>query len=352
MELGSEYNLHLSDLQFRSDNIFEYLKNHKRCLFFDSGRSALRHLCSFLKKEDEVLLPEFICESVISCFCQESIRFYRINDDFGIDIDDLRSKFTERTKAVFLMQYFGATASEDTLECIRDIVRNTDCIVIEDSTHCIFSRSSSIGDYQICSLRKWLQIPQGGVLYSDSDPLDIFDKADYKKSTCNDRAYGMILKDLYLREVMDCNAEYRRIFETCEKQMDDNEDICFISEFAAFLATCIDVRELMDRRKNNYRFLKNMLSDIGIKPAIRLSDDDCPLVLPIGTANRDEMRSYLIHKKIYCAVHWPFDGFKASERPFARECARSLLSLPIDQRYGEEEMKYLGEILREFGETV
>ena len=40
--------------------------------------------------------------------------------------------------------------------------------------------------------------------------------------------------------------------------------------------------------------------------------------------------------RIYCAVHWPFDGICGEEREQARKNGDELISLPIDQRYGIE----------------
>ena len=46
---------------------------------------------------------------------------------------------------------------------------------------------------------------------------------------------------------------------------------------------------------------------------------------------RDALRRRLMEHRIYCAVHWPFDGVQADERPLARKLAAQMLSLPIDQ---------------------
>ena len=69
------------------------------------------------------------------------------------------------------------------------------------------------------------------------------------------------------------------------------------------------------------------------------------MVLPILTEQRDALRSCLMDHKIYCAVHWPFDGIQAAERPLAQELAAHMISLPIDQRYDAAHMAYLFDIL-------
>ena len=76
-------------------------------------------------------------------------------------------------------------------------------------------------------------------------------------------------------------------------------------------------------------------------PICRLAEDACPLVLPVWVKDRDALRRRLMEHRIYCAVHWPFDGVQADERPLARELAAHMLSLPIDQRYDTAHIDYL-----------
>jgi hypothetical protein len=61
--------------------------------------------------------------------------------------------------------------------------------------------------------------------------------------------------------------------------------------------------------------------------------------------DRDDFRKYLMENSIYCAVHWPFDGLAREERPLAVSLSNNILSLPIDQRYGEKEMAYLANVI-------
>ena len=78
-----------------------------------------------------------------------------------------------------------------------------------------------------------------------------------------------------------------------------------------------------------------------MRPICDFSENDCPFTLPVMVPDRDNFYKHLIDNKIYCAIHWPFDGLARNERPLALTLANSMISLPIDQRYGEEEMTYL-----------
>ena len=72
------------------------------------------------------------------------------------------------------------------------------------------------------------------------------------------------------------------------------------------------------------------------------------MVYPIRIRNRDKLRKYLMYHRIYCAVHWPFDGCQMESRLMAKRNAEELLSLPIDQRYGAKEIDYLCEVLSKY----
>lgn len=345
MELGSEFNLALSELSVKNNNFFAFLSKYNNVIYFDSGRSALKHLMSCIREDGEILLPEFICESVTRCFKGKSVRYYRLNRAFEVDINDFKKKVNENTKVIYLMHYFGKVQQAEILDVVKRIAVKYKCIIIEDTSHSIFSDIATIGDYQICSIRKWLPIPKGGVLYAKDDKLNVFESRKYKACEDNDRAYGMILKDIFLKSNYDCNTLYRHIFSLCEKRLDEQTDVFYISEFAHYILSCVGIDELIETRIMNYQHLKVALNKTKISLAVSLKEGECPLVLPIWVKERNQFRSYLMEHRVYCAVHWPFDGLQEEERPFAKKCAQHLLSLPLDQRYGQKEINYLIDVI-------
>lgn len=349
MELGSEFDLSLSALSVRQDNIFNFLAVYPDVVYFDSGRSALKHLASSIRQKGHVLLPEFICESVINCFRKNRISFYRLHDDFSVDVEDLAEKIKPETRYVFLMHYFGHVQPIETLHRIRELADKHRCTVIEDTTHSIFSKTETIGDYQICSIRKWLPVPGIGVMYSGWRGLEKTGELRYQASTDNERVCGMILKNLFLEGRLDCNAEYREIFSECENRLDKQEEICFPSDLSRFLVSCVSIGTIRGKRIRNYNCLRSLLQEQGIVPAIPLEKSECPLCLPISIPDRDAFRRYLMDHRVYCAVHWPFDETRKEERPMGQEWAKKLISLPVDQRYGEEEMVYLADVIHRYG---
>ena len=110
MELGSEFDLDVNKLTYTESNLLNKLEGSNYELY-DSGRSAIRAIN--MKTRGKVLLPEFVCGSVIDCFEKENIVFYKIKDNFQLDYEDLESKMTDHVKYLVIIHYFGAYHSKE-----------------------------------------------------------------------------------------------------------------------------------------------------------------------------------------------------------------------------------------------
>ena len=165
MEIGSDFELNIVNLKETGDNIFQYLKEYK-VVYTDSGRSAA-YILNNLLKPGIALLPSYVCESVIQVYENDfEVQFYKIKRDFSIDWEDFEKKLNHNVAVVYLMHYFGRLQTKDILLQILQTKEKYGFTIIEDSTHSIFTKVRTIGDYCICSLRKWFPIPDGGVLYT------------------------------------------------------------------------------------------------------------------------------------------------------------------------------------------
>lgn len=321
MELGSEFHIDLHELRKVPHSISQYFIGTNHCLF-DSGRSALKAIATVMG-DGNILLPEYICNSIIKCFPADRIVFYRLEENLQINADDLLEKIDHRTSVVFLMHYFGSLQQENILSLLRTEKERYGLTIIEDTTHSIFSKMQTVGDYCIASLRKWFALPNGGVLYSASPLPSIY---GIQQSTDHDKVFAMILKSLYLKGQFYSKSEYRTIFAACEEKLDNQTEIRRISDLSEFLLNCNDVEDMVKKRAFNLSFLKKQLNSLGIRELCDFADGDCPFTLPILVPERDAFRSYLMENSIYCAVHWPFYGFAPEQRPLAVSLSNNMLS--------------------------
>jgi hypothetical protein len=75
--------------------------------------------------------------------------------------------------------------------------------------------------------------------------------------------------------------------------------------------------------------------------------DTVPMVYPYYRHQKG-LREYLIKNKIYVAKYWPNVGERSGKDSLEADLTEFLLPLPIDQRYGEEEMNYIIETIKNF----
>lgn len=340
MELGSEFNLSLSNLTIQENNVFAYLSRIATTWFFDCGRSAIKYCVGYLAKGDKVLLPEYICASVIDCFINQEVEFYCVNQDMTLDIDDIKSKITHNTKIVYLMHYFGVIQPPHVLAEMKTIRYQYNVVIFEDMTHGIFSKEKTIGDYVFSSIRKWCPVPGCGALSVVNNSLSI-KEPNCAKSVNNYKAEGMILKDMFLKNILECNSIYRRIFEIAENEFYFQTKPQRMSDLSEFILRCFNPDQITQKRRKNFIYLEKSLKDIGLFPINKIQKGESPLAYVIRVKNRDEFRKFLSERKIYCAVHWPFDGICAENRENAIRYSETFISLPIDQRYSKDHMDYL-----------
>lgn len=298
------------------------------------------------------MLPGYICQSVIDAFEQEDyfISFYNINKDFSIDIDDVNRKLDDTVDIFFLMHYFGKLQRDDDLRTIRNLCRNCSTAIVEDTTHSILTRTQTIGDYCVASLRKWFALPDGGVAYRGSGELDDAPLCN-NRSFANARAAGMFLKGLYLDRLVDVNEIYRDLFAKAEEWMDEESEAGAISEFSKQLLAAFHVGNAARRRNENAKYLAENINSRFVKPALGTYNSvEFPIFYPLYVDNRDEFRSYLNRHHIYCPVHWPIEDKRLLEFTHVQHISERLISIPIDQRYDLAAMEYICRIINQYDE--
>jgi perosamine synthetase len=141
-----------------------------------SGRAALALALDALRvgPGDEVLIPAYHCLALSAPIAARRARpvSYRVDEGLGINLDDLRSRITERTKCVVAVHFFGFIQP---LHAVRALCDSARLALIEDCAHAFYSpRATPVGrtgDFAIGSLMKFFPIFDGGCLTSFVRPL-------------------------------------------------------------------------------------------------------------------------------------------------------------------------------------
>ena len=338
-EYGYEYDAALQSTiwektkgQITKDRLF-----NAHCL--RSGRDALKAVA----REFEpciALLPALACDSMVLPFrlFGHEIRYYRLNSDYSINIESIEREIGNKRILFLYMEYFGKSAICD--EGLEYLQQMGNIVFIEDRTHnLIWDRKNAFKtDYTIASLRKWLPIPDGGLLWGRlAKPLGndiVFSSTRLK---------AQIMRHNYLA----CGderikTEYREIFSTVSNIM-DQDDPSAMSAYSFLLTKNTDLDTVRCIRKHNAEMLISVLST---SPYITLIQDKAgksDLYVAFNVPNRNEIQKRLSAMKIFNTIIWPLSDEQKRTCEVAKYTEESMLAAPCDQRYSEDDMKYIGE---------
>lgn len=305
-----------------------------RCL--RSGRDALKAIAREYPP-CVALLPALACDSMVRPFEQygHRVKYYRIRDDYSIDEESL--DFGGERVLFLYMDYFGRSAISD--ERLTKLRENRNVVFIEDRTHnLIWERKSAFRpDYVMASLRKWLPVPDGGLLWGTiGKPLASDTSFSEKRlaAQCMRREYFRIGDEAI-------KTEYRKIFSTVSDIMDSDEPSA-MSAYAYELAKRADWDRIRAARKANAETLIPILRK---SPYVTMIQKDCgvsDLYVAFTVPNRNEVQRRLSAMGVFHTVIWPLSDEQKRVCPVAARTEETMLAAPCDQRYTTDDMRTIG----------
>ena len=273
-------------------------------------------------------MPEYLCESVPNAAYREGyrVRWYGLGADLHIDFETF-SPGSDPESLVLLVDYFGMLDLSNDVAALHE----KRAVVVVDKVQALFEERDFGADYWFSGFRKFLPIPEGAFAWSRSGrfapPADESDVGALKilAGLVKDCASANSLRD----------ESYLRLFELGEARLDAQEEIRCTGPLFGPLYSAVNAAKARDIRRANYRALAEALSNNGTETYLAAEfPDAAPLIVPIVVRDRDDVRKYLMSKRIYLPVHWP----RKEQSGFACFMARHELSLVVDQRYGPDDM--------------
>jgi hypothetical protein len=357
-EYGSEFDFDSNAGYFISDNSKALFSNAE---LFRSGRDALKAIAErYGKNVCKVVVPALCCESMVKPFevNDYEIVYFKLNSDLSAITDDVLPKL--KNADVFLyINYFGfRMISDETLQLIRDTYPGL--ILVEDKTHDILSAGFSDfkPDYSVCSIRKWLAIPDGGILFSKITAGDFTKNEDTFFSDIRTMAFKN--KNKYFKtgdtELKDL---FRSQFSEANEYLDNDDKVVGMSKESVELLMNIDFRKIAETRGKNIDALSTGLS--ALSAGLRTEDkirqlgpkklNGVNIYYPIIISDRDKIQHELAIKGIYCPVIWPLPPKAAGVCGTSDYISNNMLAIPCDQRYSSFDMNYItDEIKKVLGE--
>jgi len=157
-------------------------------------------------------------------------------------------------------------------------------------------------------------------------------KLEFEKDTSYQR-FSHLLKRL------DVTASFAYLdFKKNEDSLIE-EPIKEISNLTRRIFENIDIELVKEKRLKNFKMLANILDSTN-ELNLCLEKEDVPMVYPYLIKSKN-LKEKLIKSKIYTATYWDKLPDKFPESYFQKY----IVPLPIDQRYGKEDMQMILDVL-------
>ena len=307
-------------------------ERHPHALRLNAGRYALEYIL-MARKYRKVYIPYYICDSVLQPFRRQRVEyeFYHINEQLEPSCE-LSPKDNE---AVLYVNYFGLKNRLADVFCYA--YRNT----ILDYTQAFYSEKGNKYDDKsiqcdtFYSCRKYFGVPDGAYLYTDCY-LD----GELPQDESHERM-------TFLTKRIDRSAqEGYADFHANDKAL-ASVGLRRMSRLTEGIMRSIDYTAKANKRIRNFHTLDKALRDTN-RFKWAMDYGTIPLVYPYYLENGEQLRQHLIDHQVFCARYWPNVLEWCKPMDWEYQLAENLVCIPIDQRYNEEDMEKILEILGSF----
>lgn len=300
-----------------------YEEYHKDAIRLNTGRNCLEYILR-ARGYKKVYIPYYTCDVVLEPFKKLGVpyEYYHIDIHF-----EIRDRFTlKEGEALLYTNYYGL--KQRYVEQLAAKVGNS---LIVDNTQAFYAKPvAGIDTFYTC--RKFFGVPDGAYLYTEKQ-LDM--------ELEQDLSYERMLS-LTKRLDLSPEAGFQNFRDTSKTLV--RQPIKQMSKLTLRMMQGIDYESVAQRRRANYQMLHEALGKEN-NLELPLDDDAVPMVYPYLVPVKG-LREKLIENKIFVARYWP--NVLECTTPDDIDCllAYQMQPLPIDQRYGEYEMKRITEIIK------
>ena len=321
------------------ENKFSRYINSKYCSAVNNGTSALHIALMALnvKYGDEVLVPSFsffaTCESV-SLTGATPVFVDSDYDNFNIDLNDLESKITNKTKVIICVHLYGNPCNMNSL---NNIAKKYNLALIEDAAQAHGAEYDSIKIGSLSDMACFSFYPTKNLgAYGEGGAVTTNSKKYYNKL-------------LALRSHGSC--------EQYQHQM-----IGHNYRMSGFQGSILSVKlnfldDWNSKRIKNAMFYNSLLNDINqVKtPNFKKNTKHVFHQYTIKAENRDELKKYLFQNNIESAIYYPKPCHlqkpyknEIVNAPISEQLSTEVLSLPISEHIKRDSIEYICNTIRNF----
>ncbi len=292
------------------------------CAYVNSGRAAFECLLWNMPRPERIWIPRFICDTVLQApqRLRIPVERYGINEQLQPELPP-----AGRNDLVLLVNYFGLS---DLSEAAAQL--HGRCIV--DATTALYTPPLP-GVPTFYSPRKFCGVPDGGVACAP------FPLHQLPENTASSSRHSLHL----LQRLEDGAESALAASEAAEHQLDNRAGR--MSRLTRQLLRSINFSAAAERRLRNYHTLHQALGCIN-RLNLPASPGHAPMCYPL-ICGIPGLRDALIDAGIALPLYWPEVIGQSTACTTENKLARSLLPLPLDQRYSVSDMERLSRLILE-----
>ena len=293
---------------------------HQQGVLLNTGRNALEWILLSLDRVDKVYLPSYTCDVVFEPLKRLGVpwQFYRINEK--LEIDEEVNLY--QNEYIIVNNYFGLKDAY-----IEQTAVKYGSKIIVDCAQAFFAPVLSIVK-MFYSPRKFVGVADGGIAYGvNRTAVTLFEYDSSKNS-----------QHLYIRKMHGAEAGFPKYRE--DEELLGNQHPLRMSSFTKDILEHIDYHSIISRRKKNYLILEKELGRYNLLSLPPMDSFCAPMVYPLMVNNGKSLRMRLIENKVFVPCFWPNEIIPTAYCG-VNNLSEDILPLPLDQRYGEEEMNYI-----------
>ena len=296
---------------------------HREAIKLNTARNCFEYIL-LARNYSKVYIPYYTCDVLLQPLHKHGIsyEFYHI-DEY---LEPIATPHLKKNEVFLYTNYYGLKQ-----KCVERLVGIYGSKLIIDNAQAFYaSRIEGVDTFY--SPRKFVGVPDGGYLYTDC----ILDR-----NIVQDKSYDRMQ---HLLQRIDEGAEAAYALFKANSALLGNVPIRWMSVLTERLLEGVDYDRVKSRRVENFRYLHGALAESN-RLSIDFLNDAVPMVYPYYTGDFT-LRSRLIKEKIFVATYWPNVLQWCSPADTEYALCNHILPLPIDQRYGEEDMERIIQLIK------
>lgn len=293
---------------------------HEDCIALNCGRNCLAYIIE-ARGIKKIMLPYFDCDSVWGV-CRRygvKVRYYRIGMDFRPEKVQL-----EPDEWLYIVNYYGQL----TLGDIQALQCQYGRLILDNAQAYFMEPVAGIDTIYTC--RKFFGVADGGFLSTGARLARDLPR--------DESSYHMhFLMGRFERTASEFYSEY-----VANNERFDEEPVKKMSALTENILRGIDYGYAKKQREQNWHTLDVCLDKYN---QLELQCPEGPFMYPLLIRKGSLIRKALQEQKIYIPTLWPDVLDLCSQEDLEYQMAENILPLPIDQRYGREEMEYMAKAI-------